>query len=266
MKVLGYIINREVRKSFGKNFEVVIARAPPGQSPDRFYAWIRLSEEGKRNNIKPEELDMYLKKKLPRLLKVIRMNLEKYTLFGGKLRRQSDFKGASLQATVIPIQKELGMTYEIINKLSAVPVEYPEDQMDKAVAGEFSDDARLRPNDKNVTITDDGHRIVFYNEESEQQKLAMAKFEESKRKNALISLIGSLSMIKEDYHRTLRRLYADVTGIDKDSDEAKAVIPDDIAFSQAAKKIISKIKEMKKIRIEASYRNLHQIGTISSSI
>ncbi len=258
IKVFGYIVNEQVRKKFGDNFELVIARAPPGASPDRFYVRVRLSEPG-TVAINPDELDVYLRKELPALLQAIREQIADYTHFCNP-NSFTSLKSASLRATVAPIQQGAGNTFAIMDRLSPVPVEYPEGQMDEAVADEFSKDARLLPNNEDIIITDDGHRIVFYNKGSEQQKLAMKKFEEDKRRNALKSLIDSLSVTKEDYSRTLRRLYREVRDMKADSDEAIAVIPDNKPISDASRLIINEIKHKLLVNLVADnlgeYREL----------
>jgi ubiquinone/menaquinone biosynthesis C-methylase UbiE/GGDEF domain-containing protein len=204
IRIFGYLINMEVEKLFGSDFEIEIARAPPGQSPDRFYAWVKLRRD---SQIKPEALDEYLKTQLPTLLNIIERTLQKYTLFGSNLALYQA-KAASLQATVVPIQQEIGMTYEVIDRLSPIPVEDREDEIDPEASREFYEARLMR--DEDVMVTEDGHRIVFYNEENKQQKPAMAKFEELKRINALKALLEAMPQEVEDYSLTLKVLYISV--------------------------------------------------------
>ncbi|MDO8603202.1 MAG: glycogen/starch/alpha-glucan phosphorylase [Candidatus Omnitrophota bacterium] len=217
IKVFGYTIKEEIEKVFGRGFEVIIARAPPGQSPERFLIWIRPAEEEKLT------ID-----NLGELITGIASKISDDTILE-----------PSIAVTVTPIQRTIGRTFEIIDNLSKLYISYPSNKMDIAVANKF--EGTFLEEGENVRITKDGHSIVFYDGGNEQET-RIPRFIELQRVYALEALRASIPERKEVYDRTLRRLYADIEDIPRDSEEAKNIIPDGIDFSEARQKIINAIK------------------------
>jgi len=224
IKFFGYVIDREVKKKFGEGFELQLARAPPGQSPDRFLIWLR--PKYKRDVIDIGDLNI----KLGELLTEITSSIKE-----GTLKEENVFLDASLQATVAQFQDNVGETFGACDRLSSLYVAYPVDGkigMDNDVAKNFIS-SWLEPDDDTVIITEGGHRIVRYDTEKEDY---ISNFRGMVRQAASEKLTRLLPKEnKENYIETLRRLYIQAGG-----DPAEIV--DGMKFHNAARKIIEKIK------------------------
>ncbi len=241
IRLFGYVVNARVRELFNSDaYEVYIARAPPGQSPDRFLVWITSKDEA-RHKLSIDSL----KNDLPILLEDVAEEIASYSI------------RASLQATVVPIQEKPPMTFGLIDRLSKLPVDYDEGledgedkKMYQPVLKPFKE-AMLNTGE-NVIITEDEHRIVVYDEENahiEDMEAALSRFIALRRQYALKALDGAMPEETEYYHGTLREIYADIVGLDKNLPFFEAVIPDEMSFVVAEKLIIEQIKNRRAKRL-----------------
>jgi len=218
IRVFGYVIKNELERVFGKGFEVVMARAPPGQSPERFLVWIKPAKGGELAIDNLEEL---------------------ITKVGNRISEITILKPL-IAATVVPIQDTLGHTFGTMDNLSKLYVDNTSQRLDMDVATKFK--GTFLKEGKNVKVTQVGHSIVSY-DGSSLQKNVMLGFIELQRIYALKDLRDAVPGQSEVYVNALRRLYADIKDIPRDSPEAKNIISDGISFDEARQEIIDAIKQ-----------------------
>lgn len=179
IRAFGICIQRVIERhaSLNERFEIQFARAAPGKSPDHFLIWFNPKE-----GVLP--LDKRLRESLPKILSDIEQEIS-----------QEIVLGASLQATVVPVQSPVSLTFMIADELCNPYVDYtnPPDplenpiKMNDAVANAMKG-ATLKPNQQDVIITKEGHRIVYYNSSDSQQKTARDQFISLRGEQALTDL------------------------------------------------------------------------------
>lgn len=179
IRIFGICIQRVIERhaSLNERFEIQFARAAPGKSPDRFLIWFNPKE-----GVLP--LDKRLRESLPKILSDIEQEIS-----------QEIVLGASLQATVVPVQSPVSLTFMIADELCNLYVDYtnPPDPLENplkmnAEVAKVMKEATLQPNQQDVIITPENHRIVYYNSSDSQQKTARDQFISLRGEHALTDL------------------------------------------------------------------------------